>query len=92
MSDSPAVIRLDDLPPDPAAHDGDPGCDWHPRPDKAEARGDSGHLADLDDAQVLDHMQKPEADEQYDGWRRRTREDRKLGAAEDSAHSPDGQV
>lgn len=72
--------------------DDDPGCAWHPRSDKSEARDEHGNLADLDDDQVAEHVEKLEADEQYDGARRRRREARALGAAEDSDHSPDGAV
>lgn len=89
MSDT---ISLDDLPIGPDDHEGDPGCDWHPRPDKGEVRDADGNLCDLDDDQVTEHTEKPESDEQYDGVRRRARQDRELGAAEDSDHSEPGEV
>lgn len=62
----------------------DPGTAWHPRVDKEGARNDAGHLVDLDDDAVMEHAAKPEAAEQIDA----------SGplAAEDSAHSPDGEV
>jgi hypothetical protein len=86
------VVRLDDLPPDPDAHPGDPGVEWHPRPDKTEARDAEGNLRDLSDAEVSDHIVKPEAEEQVDSVLHR----RMLGhaplAAEDSDQSPDGEV
>lgn len=62
----------------------DPGTDWHPRADKAEARNAEGNLVDLDDDQVLDHQAKPETGEQPDAG--------VLLAAEDSQHSPKGVV
>lgn len=86
------VLRLADLPPDPNAHPGDPGTEWHPRRDKTEAYAADGNLRDLDDDEIAEHFEKPEADEQYDGVRRRQREARELGAAEDSDYSEPGRV
>lgn len=63
----------------------DPGTDWHPRPDKAEAWGEHGELFDLDDDQVAEHQMKPEAVDQVDAGVEPL-------AAEDSALSPEGQV
>lgn len=82
-------MKLTDLGITP---DQDPGTAWHPRADKPGVRDDDGLLVDLDDDQVAEHAEKPESDEQYDGARRRAREDRELGAAEDSDHSEPGQV
>ena len=82
-------VPLADLGIDPAD---DAGTRWHPRPDKTEARDADGHMLDLDDTEVAEHTEKPEADEQYDGVRRRRREARELGAAEDSDHSAPGAV
>lgn len=70
----------------------DPGTHWHPRADKTEVRDADGNLRDLDDDQVTEHAEKPEADEQYDGVRRRRRENRLPGAAEDSDHTGPGEV
>ncbi len=84
------TLHLSDLGIDPTD---DAGSTWHPRPDKqGDAWDDSGRLVDLDDDQVKEHVVKPESDEQYDGVRRRMREDRELGAAEDSDHSEPGEV
>lgn len=82
-------VPLTDLGIDPAD---DAGTAWHPRRDKAGAWDADGRLVDLDDDQVAEHAEKPEADEQYDGVRRRRREQRELGAAEDSDHSEPGEV
>lgn len=87
MAGAPDVVLLADL-----GITEDPGTNWHPRADKAEVRNADGDLVDLDDAQVSEHFSKPEADEQYDGVRRRLREARELGAAEDSDHSEPGEV
>lgn len=62
----------------------DPGTNWHPRPDKTDARDADGHLLDLDDDQVAEHAAKPEAAEQLDAGR--------VLGAEDSAHTADGEV
>lgn len=62
----------------------DPGTSWHPRADKEGARDAAGHLIDLDDDQVIEHGAKPEAAEQIDAGG--------PFEAEDSAHSPEGQV
>lgn len=83
------IIALADLGIDPAD---DPGTNWHPRHDHPTARDTDGNLCDLDEDQVAEHAAKPEADEQYDGVRRRDRDSRELGAAEDSDHSPEGVV
>lgn len=85
-------VPLADLGLDPADPSHDPGTSWHPRPDKTEARDADGHLRDLDDDEVAEHGEKPEADEQHDGVRRRRRENRLPGAAEDSDHSKAGEV
>lgn len=45
----------------------DPGTDWHPRPDKANAYDECGDLPDLNDREVVEHGEKPEAFEQIDG-------------------------
>lgn len=70
----------------------DRGTDWHPRRDKTDARGPDGRLRDLTDADVHEHIVKPEADDQVDGVRRRKRENRPELAAEDSIETPDGEV
>lgn len=62
----------------------DPGCDWHPREDKAEARDADGNLHDLSDDEVAEHADKPEVNDQPDAGRSL--------AAEDSAQSPEGEV
>lgn len=77
-------LQLHELGIDPAT---DVGTSWHPRADHPTARDAEGRLIDLDDEQVDEHATKPEANEQYDGRRRREREAREPGAAEDSAHS-----
>lgn len=80
----PETITLAELGVDPA-NGGDPGTAWHPRADKyGDAWDDDGRLVDLDDDQVLEHQAKPEAVEQVDAGL--------LLEAEDSEHSPDGQV
>lgn len=84
------AVSLAELGVDPGT--GDPGTSWHPRPDKTEARDAQGRLRDLDDDEVAEHLEKPEADEQYDGVRRRRRQGRAPGAAEDSGHSEPGAV
>jgi hypothetical protein len=75
------TISLADLGIDEAD---DAGRTWHPRADKREARDDQGNLRDLSDIEVDEHAEKPEADEQPDGLRRRRRERRAALAAEDS--------
>lgn len=85
-------VPLADLGLDAAEPSQDPGTHWHPRRDKTDAWDDQGHLRDLDDGQVAEHVEKPEADDQYDGVRRRRRENRLPGAAEDSDHSAPGEV
>jgi hypothetical protein len=64
--------------------DEDPGTEWHPREDKAEARDSEGNLYDLDDNDVAEHERKPEAAEQIDAGQ--------VLSAEDSAESPEGEV
>lgn len=87
MNETPAVIHPAELD-----IEDDPGTNWHPRSDKDGAWGADGHLADLTEGQAAEHAEKPEADEQYDGVRRRAREEREPGAAEDSDHSEPGKV
>lgn len=70
----------------------DVGTIWHPRPDKADARDRDGNLRDLASPEVDEHAEKPEADEQPDGIRRRRRERRAALAAEDSLGSEPGEV
>lgn len=60
----------------------DAGCSWHPG--KPEAYDEGGLLRDLSDAEVADHLAKPEADEQIDA--------RFVLDAEDSIESPTGEV
>ena len=57
--------------------DEDPGTTWHPA-------AKSGDLPDLTEAEVAEHLAKPEAAEQVDAGRSL--------AAEDSAQSPEGEV
>ena len=83
------TISLDELGIDPAD---DAGTCWHPRADKGSCRDGDGNLLDLTTDQVAEHMSLPEGDEQYDGLRRRMRENREPGAAEDSDHSEPGVV
>lgn len=75
----PTTIRLDEL-----GIDEDPGTSWHPRPDKVEARDELGDLRDLDDDEAIEHQAKPEAAEQLDAG--------VVLAAEDSEHTPPGEV
>jgi hypothetical protein len=65
----------------------DPGTVWHPRPDKAEARNPDGTLRNLDHAEVLAHIEKPEARGQVDSVR-----NGEPLSAEDSLESPGGVV
>lgn len=74
------IISLADL-----GVDEDPGTAWHPRPDKAEAWDADGNLADLDDDTVAAHAAKPEAVDQLDAGVEPM-------SAEDSVHSPNGEV
>lgn len=63
----------------------DPGCAWHPREDKREARDADGNLRDLSDDEVVGHARKPEAAEQVDAGVEPL-------SAEDSAETPEGVV
>lgn len=63
----------------------DPGTDWHPRPGHEEAWDEDGNLANLSEAQVAQHLDKPEAATQVDAGVPPM-------AAEDSAESPEDQV
>ena len=82
-------LSLAELGIDPAD---DSGCTWHPRADKGSCRDGDGNLLDLSEDEVVEHMGLPEGDEQYDGMRRRMRENRDPGAAEDSDYSEPGVV
>lgn len=62
----------------------DPGTDWHPRTDKAEARSVNGLLRDLNYSEVEKHKAKPEAQEQPDAGL--------YLSAEDSALTPEGHI
>lgn len=88
------VHVLPDLPGwDPTL--GDPGRDWHPHADSPEWASD-GTLRDLSSPEVYDHTNKPEGRVQLDGLGRLFASNPgalvPLRSAEDSAHSPDGQV
>ncbi len=82
-------LTLADLGIEPEA---DAGTSWHPRRDKADARDADGNLRNLTAPEVDEHAEKPEADEQPDGIRRRRRERRAALAAEDSLGSEPGEV
>lgn len=60
----------------------DPGTEWHPRPNKANAFLDSGLLPDLNEREVEEHLAKPET---YPDT------GKSLGA-EDSQESPEGEI
>lgn len=62
--------------------DEDPGTAWHPRPDKTEARDAGGNLTDLSPEEQAMHLTKPE--EYPDSG--------SPLSAEDSTHSPEGEV
>lgn len=62
--------------------DEDPGTAWHPRPSKVGAFMASGDLPDLDDLDVVAHSTKPE----------RYPDSGEPMAAEDSQHSPEGEI
>lgn len=49
------VVALGDLDVDD-----DPGCAWHPREDKPNARMENGDLPDLNAQELAEHMMKPE--------------------------------
>lgn len=62
--------------------DEDPGCAWHPRPDKTEVWDSDGNLRDLNEAVQRMHLAKPE---QYP-------DSGEPLSAEDSVHSGEGEV
>jgi hypothetical protein len=80
--DEPRTVTLEEL-----GVETDPGTIWHPRRDKAEARNPDGTLRDLDHAEVLAHIEKPEARGQVDSVR-----NGEPLSAEDSLESPGGVV
>ena len=75
------TISLSELGVEPAK---DQGTTWHPDRD--------GDLPDLDQGELALHCEKRESHDLYDGFRRRAREGRDPGAAEDSEESPEGEV
>jgi hypothetical protein len=80
--EEPRTVSLEEL-----GVETDPGTTWHPRADKAEARNADGTLRDLDHAEVLAHIEKPEARDQVDSVR-----NGEPPSAEDSLESPSGVV
>ena len=72
MNEARVVVTLENI-----GADDDPGRAWHPKPSKFTA---AGLLPDLDDAQVGEHLRKPEATSEP------------VLAAEDSTESPEGAI
>jgi hypothetical protein len=79
-----SLLRMDEIvvPLSDLQVEHDPGTEWHPRADKANARLENGDLPDLNPRELAEHMLKPEVFVDIGTPR----------AAEDSEESAEGEV